>query len=75
MCNCDRRLTLTLAIGLTTLLAAAGAARAQGQCEREWLPGQDLPGLNGTARATAVYDDGSGPALYRLRASESRPRP
>jgi hypothetical protein len=56
-------MTLTLAIGLSTLLVAAGAARVQGQCE-QWLPGNGLPGLDDTARAALIYDEGAGPAMY-----------
>ncbi|MFQ5807435.1 MAG: hypothetical protein ACE5I3_13385, partial [Phycisphaerae bacterium] len=63
MRNCNRHQTLALGIGLTILLAAGGAPRAQGQCEPQWLPGEGFPGL-GRARAAVVYDDGSGPALY-----------
>ncbi len=40
------------------------AAPASAQCTDQWLPGDGLPGLNGTARAAVVYDDGTGPALY-----------
>ncbi len=40
------------------------AAPASAQCTDQWLPGEGLPGLNGDVYATAVYDDGTGPALY-----------
>ncbi len=40
------------------------AAPASAQCTDQWLPGEGLPGLNGIVYATAVYDDGTGPALY-----------
>ena len=37
-----------------------------GGCEGEfaWLPGIGQPGMNGNVNALAVFDDGSGPALY-----------
>ena len=44
------------------------AAPASAQCTYEWLPGNTLPGLDGTVSASAVYDDGSGPALDHLAA-------
>ncbi|MBI4717282.1 MAG: hypothetical protein HY763_05720 [Planctomycetes bacterium] len=43
---------------LFTQLASAG-----GQCG-EWASGFHVPGVSGAVRAAAVYDDGSGPALY-----------
>ena len=39
-------------------------APASAQCTDQWLPGEGLPGLDYTVFAAAVYDDGSGPALY-----------
>ena len=51
---------------LSGLLGAVlfAAAPASAQCTDQWLPGEGLPGLNGTVYATAVYDDGAGPALF-----------
>ncbi len=40
------------------------AQPASAQCTDQWLPGEGLPGLNGDVYAAAVYDDGTGPALY-----------
>ena len=39
-------------------------ASSSAQCTEQWLPGEGIPGLSGAVYATAVYDDGSGPALY-----------
>jgi hypothetical protein len=52
-------------VALAALLALAGA-RTRAACPGEWVfaPGQALPGVHGSVYATAVYDDGSGPALY-----------
>ena len=48
---------------LAALLVVAGEARAQ--CP-DWAPGfsSPWPGTDGTVRSLAVFDDGSGPALY-----------
>ena len=40
------------------------AVPVSAQCTDQWLPGEGLPGLNGDVAAVAVYDDGTGPALY-----------
>ena len=40
------------------------AAPASAQCTDQWLPGEDLPGLDDDVLAAVVHDDGSGPALY-----------
>ncbi|HEX6886163.1 MAG TPA: HYR domain-containing protein [Planctomycetota bacterium] len=51
-------------------LVASTAGAAEGtvagpSCVQAWLPTfGSLPGLDGTATALAVFDDGSGPALY-----------
>ena len=42
------------------------AQPASGQCTDQWLPGNGLPGLNGTARAALIYDDGTGPPSGEL---------
>lgn len=55
----------SLRAGFVIVLLAAGiAARADAQCTPEWLPGDGLPGLNGTVKSSLVWDDGTGPALY-----------
>ena len=40
------------------------ATPASAQCTDQWLPGDGVPGLGGYGYAAAVYDDGTGPALY-----------
>ena len=47
------------------LVPTPGAPAAPAACQPEWIPtfGGEL-GLNAPATALAVYDDGSGPALY-----------
>ncbi len=40
------------------------AAPASAQCTEQWLPGEGRPGLSGPVFAAAVFDDGTGPALY-----------
>lgn len=32
--------------------------------EHAWIPGIGQPGINGSVKAMAIFDDGSGPALY-----------
>ncbi len=56
------RHSLALLGMLGAVLFTAGPASAQ--CTDQWLPGDGLPGLNGDVGAVAVYDDGTGPALY-----------
>src|SRR5436190_2956429 len=48
---------------LLPLLIAAGVnLRAAGQCQPQWLPGEGIPGVNGTVYATTTWDpDGPGP--------------
>jgi len=47
-----------------SLLAIAGRSHAQG-CEPGWAQDQFcFPGIDGTAYASCVYDDGTGEALY-----------
>ncbi len=46
--------------------AFVAAAPASAQCTDQWLQGEGLPGpgLDSAPQAAAVYDDGTGPALY-----------
>src|SRR5262245_19520290 len=48
------------------LLLLATVAAAQAACGPGWGPPAEFPmaGVNGVVRATAIYDDGTGPALY-----------
>jgi hypothetical protein len=46
---------LPLAVTRRSIMSRDGCA---------WLPGFTLPGLDGDVLALAVYDDGTGPALY-----------
>jgi hypothetical protein len=50
---------LVLSSGLFSFLADVAAA----QC-LDWQPGFNLPGVDGRVGAFAVFDDGTGPALY-----------
>ncbi len=57
--------SLRLFIG--TWMAGAvlsGAPEARGQCTFDWQGWDGVPGVNNDVYATAVYDDGNGPALY-----------
>ncbi len=54
-----------LSVGVTVaLLLAFASANLKAQCPAGWLPGMGYPGVSGTANASVVYDDGTGPALY-----------
>ena len=48
---------------LTLLAALALPLSAQSPCS-EWSPGFEVPGVDGEVTASAVFDDGTGPALY-----------
>jgi hypothetical protein len=52
-------------VGLIFLLACPSICErtASAQC-REWQPGFNLPGVDGSVNAFAVFDDGTGAALY-----------
>ncbi len=53
------------ATGLVLLLATiAIASNSNADCPYDWKPGDGHPGLDGNVRAMAVFDDGSGPALF-----------
>ena len=56
-----QRTQRTLASLALVTLALAPESRAQ--CP-SWTGGFEQPGVNGIVYASAVYDDGSGPALY-----------
>src|SRR6266852_2683735 len=49
--------------GLTTLFILANAWTARGQ-DHPWSGGFNEPGTNGQVYATAVFDNGNGPAVY-----------
>ena len=52
-------------VGLSLLLMILETAPpALGQCVLDWADGFAAPGMNDVVRALAVFDDGSGPALY-----------
>ena len=52
-------------IALTTVLAAAPGPLPGGGCGPDWTPTSGgAPGVNGGVWASAMHDDGSGPALY-----------
>ena len=55
-----------VAAGGTNQVPPITALPVGGGCEGEfaWLPGIGQPGMNGSVNALAVFDDGSGPALY-----------
>ena len=54
------RFSTLLAASLAAFITVAGA---HGQCEPEWLPGSEIPGVNGYVNAATVWDaDGAGPA-------------
>lgn len=55
--------TRQLRVVLAALVCALGwKGAAQAQCDPQWLPGDGLPGVNGTVYATTVWDpDGPGP--------------
>jgi hypothetical protein len=57
---------MVLAFGVVALAWAIGATPVPvfGRCMFDWKPGYPVQGLTGPAYATAVYDDGTGPALY-----------
>ena len=63
MCNPRSLVSVTGVVAWGWLLGFV-VSPAQGQCISGWTSGGVLPGLDDTAYATAVYDDGSGPALY-----------
>src|SRR6187399_3499141 len=48
---------------LSLIAVLASTASATAQC-REWADGFGITGTNGIVRALAVFDDGSGPALF-----------
>ncbi|HEX8875326.1 MAG TPA: hypothetical protein VF777_01155 [Phycisphaerales bacterium] len=50
-----------------TLLFAIVAPVASAQCDPQWLPGDGIPGVDGTVRASILWDpDGSGPLPAQL---------
>jgi len=48
---------------LAVLLSCLGSSLGRAQC-LDWAPGFDLQGVNSDVDALAVFDDGSGPALF-----------
>lgn len=54
------------AVAVWALALAAGAAAQGGgaSCAPQWSTDFARPEVNGTVRAQAIYDDGTGPALY-----------
>ena len=45
-------------------IVVIGTHAALADCPKEWATGFHAPGVTGTVNAMAVFDDGSGPALY-----------
>jgi hypothetical protein len=60
--------SLIVRVIVTLILLSFGSlARAQGMCQSNWIPAFGVPspdGTDGSVRASAVFDDGHGPALY-----------
>ena len=57
--------TRTTTVGLCALLAGLTClTQARADCEPGWLGPEAIEALSSTASALAVFDDGSGPALY-----------
>jgi hypothetical protein len=52
------------ALLIATLASIAAPARASEECAAEWSAGFHLPGVSGSVRALATFDDDTGPALY-----------
>src|SRR5436190_21775341 len=58
---------LTFAIAIAAIIAMAINDRASGQCQPQWLPGEDIPGFNDTVLAVTTWDpDGEGPLPQTL---------
>ncbi len=52
------------ASALIALALVALAATASAECPHDWIPDNGFPGIDGSANASIVFDDGTGPALY-----------
>jgi len=53
-----------LQLGVVVSIDAATSLTTYAQCTLDWSAGFELPGINGEVAALAIFDDGSGPALY-----------
>ena len=58
------RQSILVAVMLVLLAGLQGPSPALGDCSERWVQQDGIPGLSYSVTATAVYDDGTGPALY-----------
>lgn len=56
------RVVAVLAAAVALLVAVS--QRAEAQCNGHWIGGHPVPGVAGPVYCSAVFDDGSGPALF-----------